>query len=692
MVKKFSLPEFGYEVVLGKFADQANGAAWFCQGGTVVLSTAVSAASKDFPGFFPLTVDYREQFAAAGKIPGGYYKREGKFSDKEVLVGRLIDRSIRPLFPANFFDQVQVLSTVYSVDKEHTPYCLALLATSIALCTSDIPFMEPVGAVEICRLDGKWIVCPTFSQTQKADVNITVAGTYDGICMVEGSANEISETEFLDALFLAHEKIKKQVEWQQSIVKDLNVEKQPIVDPLDWNVWEARARAVLTDEAIKDFCSKSKKVERSDATRALKEKFFESHKDSFEALKISSTYLDYIFDVAMKEALTNYILKTNKRVDQRDFNQVRKVTTEVGLLPYNHGSALFHRGGTQALVSVTLGGGDDEQRVEDLMGDDDRTFMLHYNFPAFSVGDVRPNRGPGRREVGHGYLAAAAIKQVLPHKDKFPYTIRVVSDILSSDGSSSMATVCGSTMALMHAGVPIQKMVGGVAMGLLMGDNNRFQVLTDIAGIEDAFGMMDFKVAGTTDGITAIQMDIKHKGGLERKVFEQALSQAKEGRLFILGEMSKVMSEPNKKLSELVPQVFTLKVPTDKIGAIIGSQGKVIKEIIEKTGTKIDIEDDGSVKIYGHPGEKTEQAIAWVKTLAGHIEKNTRYSGKVKRFADFGLFVEIAPGTDGLVHISTIPKDKQQVLAKTLKIDDIVVVEVMDYEESTGRIRLKLID
>ena len=618
MVKKFYLPEFGYEVVLGKFADQANGAAWFSQGGTVVLSTAVSAPSKDFPGFFPLTVDYRELFAAAGKIPGGYYKREGKSSDKEVLTGRLIDRAIRPLFPSNYFDQVQVLSTVYSVDKEHTPYVISLLAASIALCTSDIPLLEPVGAIEICRIDGEWITSPTFSQSQKADVSITVAGTEDGICMVEGSANEISETEFLDAIFIAHDKIKQQVVWQKNIVRELNVEKQTIVDKFDWQAWTDRARAILSDEEIKNFCNKSNKSERNAVTAELKSKFFKAYDKEFTELAISSTYLEYVFDSAMKETLTNYILKTGKRVDQRNFDQVRNVTTEVGLLPFNHGSALFHRGGTQALVSVTLGGGQDEQRVEDLMGEGlDKTFMLHYNFPAFSVGEVKPNRGPSRRDVGHGHLAASAIKQVLPDKEVFPYTIRIVSDILSSDGSSSMATVCGSTMGLMQAGVPIRKMVSGVAMGLLMGKDNSFQVLTDISGIEDAFGMMDFKVAGTADGITAIQMDIKHKGGLERKVFEQALAQAKDGRLFILGKMREVMTEPNKELSELVPQVFTLKVPTDKIGAIIGSQGKIIKDIIEKTGTTIDIEDDGSVKIYGHPGPKTEQAISWVKILGG---------------------------------------------------------------------------
>lgn len=691
MEKKFYLPEFGYEVTLGKFAGQADGAAWFQQGGTVVLSTVVTAPSREFPGFLPLTIDYRELFSAAGKIPGGYIKREGKFSDREVLTGRLIDRAVRPLFPANFFDQIQILSTVYSVDKIHASPIPALLACSIALTISKIPFMGPIGAVEIARVNGEWIFNPTYPQTLESDVKIIVAGTDEGINMVEGSAQEISENEFVDVLFKAHELIKKQVAWQNEIQQALSVEKAPIVDQFDWTKWEGYAEKFLTDEAVAPLYTNDK-VQRGLAMSNLKDSFFVLHEKEAEELGISKTFIQYIFDDALKNKLTQRIFTTGQRVDLRDFQTVRPISVEVGLLPFNHGSALFTRGRTQALVSVTLGGGEDVQRMEGLMDEtEDGSFMLHYNFPPFSVGEVRGMRAPGRREVGHGYLAMSAIKPMLPSKEDFPYTIRIVADMLESDGSTSMATVCGSTMALMDAGVPIKHMVSGIAMGLL-GYEGRFQVLTDIAGIEDAFGLMDFKVAGTDNGITAIQMDIKYKGGLPREVFEMALAQANHGRMHILGEMRKVMTTPNTKLSELVPQVVTFKVSNDKIGAIIGSGGKTIRDIIDKTGTKIDIESDGTVKIYGQPGQKLDQAILWVKTLGGAIEKGTVYHGRIKKLAEFGMFVEIAPGIDGLVHISAIPKHKQAAFATLYRPDQQVTVEVADYDPSNGRIRLKLIE
>lgn len=424
----------------------------------------------------------------------------------------------------------------------------------------------------------------------------------------------------------------------------------------------------------------------------LKDAFFVKYEKEAEELAISRTFLSYIFDEILEVVITDEAFKRGKRIDNRDFDTVRPIKTEVGLLPFNHGSALFQRGRTQALVSVTLGGGQDEQRLEDIMGEaTESAFMLHYNFPPFSVGEVRSMRAPGRREIGHGMLAASAIRQVLPAEVDFPYTIRIVADMLESDGSTSMATVCGSTMALMNAGVPITSMVSGVAMGLLQNKEKRFQVLTDIAGIEDAFGLMDFKVAGTDKGITAIQMDIKHKEGLPRNVFEMALAQALRARLHILGEMRKVMSAPNPKLSDLVPQIVAFKVPTDKIGAIIGTGGKTIRDIIAKTGTAIDIEDDGTVKIFGHPGPKLDQAINWVRTLGGQIERGTIYQGKVKKLAEFGAFVEIAPGVDGLVHVSLMPKALSSNFMTALHVDEPVTVEVVDYDPSTGRIRLKLI-
>ncbi len=693
MEKKFYLPEFGYELTVGKFAGQADGAAWLQQGGTVILSTVVSAPSTEFPGFLPLTIDYREQFAAAGKIPGGYYKREGKFSDKEILTARLIDRAVRPLFPANYFNALQVLATVYSVDKEHMPHTLALVASSLALCISKIPFLEPVGAVEVALIKGAWVVSPTFNQTLEAEAKIIVAGTKDGICMVEGSAQQISEHEFIDVLFMAHEKIKTQVAWQTTIQKELNIVKEPIVDQFDWQLWGSRVDEYLTEDKLKTLFSVDK-LQRGDARRALEQNFFQQYAAEAEALKVSSTFLEYIFDTHLKVKLTDLCFMLNERIDMRGFDVVRKISTEVGLLPYNHGSALFTRGRTQALVSVTLGGGQDEVRTEDIFDDSiDRNFMLHYNFPPFSVGEVRQQRGPGRREVGHGYLAQSAVRQVLPFKEHFPYTIRIVADILESDGSTSMATVCGSTMALMNAGVPIKEMVSGIAMGLLQhSTTGQFQVLSDIAGIEDEFGLMDFKVAGSENGITAIQMDIKHKGGLTRHIFETALAQAKRGRLHILNEMRKVLSAPNPTLSELVPQIVAFKVATDKIGAIIGTGGKVIRDISEKTGTKIDIEGDGTVKIFGQPGAKMQMAINWVKILGGQIERGALYTGKVKRLADFGIFVELAPGQDGLVHVSNIPRKDQKTFMTQFKPDDVVVVEVVDYDEATGRIRLRLVE
>jgi polyribonucleotide nucleotidyltransferase len=691
MSKIFKLEEFGYEVVIGKYANQADGAAWFQQGGTIILSTAVSSPAKEFPGFLPLTVDYREMFAAAGKIPGGYFKREGKFSDKEVLTARLIDRAIRPLFPESYFDQLQVINTVYSFDGEHMPAALSLVAASIALTISKIPFMGPVGAIEVARVEGEWIYGPTYEQSKGADAQFIIAGNKDGICMLEGSANEISEEDFLDIMFKAHEKIKKQVAWQEEIRAAVGVEKENAVDSFDWNAWIKRATDYLTMEVLRGVFVSDKNTQK-DYLKQLKKDFLELYKPNVEVKELTQTELEYIYGYVLQKRLTQAIFEFGKRIDGRDFFTVRPISNDVGVLPYAHGSDVFKRGQTQALVSVTLGGGQAAQRVEELMaGDVSKNFMLHYNFLPFSSGETRPNRGPGRREVGHGYLAKSALEPVLPDHEKFPYTIRVVADILESDGSTSQATVCGGTMALMNAGVPIRKMVSGIAMGLLQSSKGEFQTITDIAGIEDAFGLMDFKVAGTDDGITAIQMDIKHKGGLVRSIFEAALKQAKEGRAHILSEMRKVLSAPNPKLSDLVPQFVSVRVPTDKIGAIIGSGGKVIREMTEKTGTTIDIEDTGVVKIFGQPGPKMDQAVSWVKILGGLIEQGAVYPGTVKRYADFGIFVEIAPGQDGLVHVSTIPKERQGTIMKELPVGSEVQVKVLDYDPVAGRIRLSFI-
>jgi polyribonucleotide nucleotidyltransferase len=693
MVKTFINNDFGYEVEIGKVARQADGAVWFKQGGTVILATAVTAASDEFPGFFPLTIDYRENFSAAGKIPGGYFKREGKPSDREVLTGRLIDRAIRPLFPENYFNQVQIIVTVYSVDKEHTPNTVALSVASLALALSQAPFMGPVGVIEVARVDGQWIYNPKYSQMKQSDARVVVAGTQEGICMVEGSLEEVSETDLVDVLFHAHELIKKDVAWQKEIVAQAGKEKELINDKYSWDAWTTLIDQYLTaDRVAASYIAD--KAARNEYLTALKDEFKATHKEQLEEGKVPSKVLTFIFDALLQEKITEHIFIAGKRVDSRGFEDVRDISIEVGILPFVHGSSLFTRGETQALVSVTLGGGQDAKKMESLMEvqQDDDTFMLHYNFPPFSVGEVRSMRGTSRREVGHGHLASSAFTYMLPKNEDFPYTIRIVSDILESNGSSSMATVCGSTMALMEGGVPLRKMVGGIAMGLLMNKAGQFQVLSDISGFEDAFGLMDFKVAGTRDGITAIQMDIKYKGGLKKEVFVSALAQARVGRMHILGEMEKVMTAPAGTLSPLVPKVMKVKINPEKIGAIIGSGGKTIREIIAQTGTTIDVEEDGTVKIFGKVGAGLEKAVAWVKTLAGQIEPGEVFNGKVRRIADFGLFVELVPGFDGLLHVSNIPKDKQRTFGRSFKLNDPITVKVLDYDDATGRVSLKMLD
>lgn len=693
MVKTFRLDEFGFDIELGKFAQQADGSVWFKHGGTILLATAVSAPSKEFPGFFPLVVDYREQPSAAGKIPGGYYKREGKSSDHEVLTSRLIDRSIRPLFPSNYFDQVQIIVTVYSVDKEHSPDSIALVAGSLALSISKIPFMGPVGAVEIGRVNGNWVVNPKYPDAKTSDVRLMVSGTDEGICMVEGVTNELGEDALVDALFFAHTAIKKIVAWQVAIQKEVGVTKElPDTAAHRWQEIEAIANNYLDQKKIATLFVEGK-AQRNEARRLLADGFMLAVRETIPNAPEIEKIAVYIYDTVLKKGVTEYIFASKKRADLRAYDQIRTITTEVGLLPFTHGSALFTRGETQALVSVTLGGGQDEQRIENIMSSEEElsSFMLHYNFPPFSVGEVRGLRAPGRREIGHGFLAATAFKFLLPSKDEFPYTIRVVADMLGSNGSTSMATACGSTMALMNAGVPIKKMVAGIAMGLLQSTNNDFAVLSDITGFEDEFGLMDFKVVGTADGVTAIQMDVKYKGGFPREVFRRALEQARTGRLHILGEMKKVMSAPKATLSDLVPKVTTFMVPTDCIGGIIGKGGETIRAIIAATKTTIDIESTGLVKIFGGPDADTQRAIAWVKTLAGQIETGTIFEGKIRRFAEFGMFVELVPGLDGLVHVSNIPKRLQKTFARELKLDDIVKVKVLEHDSVTGRTSLKLL-
>ena len=694
MKKTFRLDELGLELEVGQMARQADGSAWLKKGGTTILTTAVMAESKDFPGFLPLMVDYREQFSAAGKIPGGYLKREGRSSDKEVLTARLIDRSIRPLFPTYFFNSVQALSTVYSVDRDAPPSVLALLSTSIALTISHIPFLEPVGAVQIGRVDGEWIADPTGDQEALSDVKLIIAGTYDGICMVEGSATGISEKDMLEAFFLAHDIIRKQVVWQQKIAEELQVTKSTENSThIDWHVWSDKVTKFIDSNILDSIFNAGFKKEHLSVTmKSIREDFYALYPEEI-ALLHGTIELNFVIDTILKKHLAIEVVNRNKRIDGRDFTTVRDISTEVGLLSSVHGSSLFQRGQTQALVSVTLGSGKDAQKTDDIMSDEpvESSLMLHYNFPPFSVGEVRPLRGAGRREIGHGHLAQSAIARVMPSKESFPYTTRIISDILESNGSSSMATVCGATMALMNAGVPIKSMVGGIAMGLLEGEPGSFQAITDITGFEDSLGLMDFKIAGTTEGINAIQMDIKYKGGLPRNVFEKALEQAKQARLHIIGEMSKVMSEPNKEMSPLVPRFYSVAIDPNKVGGVIGSGGKIIKEIIEKTGTTIDIEGS-DVNIYGKNKEGIDLAILWVKILADQVERGMILDGEIARIADFGLFVDIAPGKAGLVHVSKIPREMQNDPDKNFPIGSKIKVVILDYEVETGKIRLGLTD
>ncbi len=689
MTRKFTLPEQGIEVEIGKYARQADGAAWIKKDNTVVLSTVVAAKdAKEFLGFFPLTVEYRERTAAAGKIPGGYIKREGKLSDGEVLVSRLIDRPIRPLFPSNYFNEVQVLSTVYSTDGKYPIDILAILSSSLALTISKIPFMGPIGAIQASRIDGKWEFNISHQLRHKADSDVVIAGTINGISMIEGNCNNVLEAELIELMFRAHEEIKKQIRWQLEIQKELGVVKDSVTEVIDWQEWKKKVKALFPANPTEIFLAMNK-VERSDKMDSFKKSVFSHFASEIEAGSITAPMLGYIFDSILKDLVPDFMAKNKQRVDGRKFDEIRKISVEVGNLPEVHGSSLFTRGETQALSSVTLGTGQDAQKVESLTGGMmERSFMLHYNFPPFATGEVKPIRGASRRDIGHGFLAETSFLNVLPSQEKFPYVMRAVSDILGSNGSSSMATVCATTMALMDAGVPIKEMVSGIAMGLIRDSSGDFHILTDILGTEDALGLMDFKVTGTEKGIMAFQLDIKDPVGLSKELLEKALEQARVARLFILGEMKKTLGVPRSQLHESAPRVMSFKVPQDKIGAIIGPSGKNIREIIAQTGTEIDIEDDGTVKVYARDNTSSKKAHDWIMTLVGDIQVGTIYEGTVKRIAEFGLFVELVPGREGLIHISMISKSKQRDLEHHVKVNDKLTVKVTGYERETGRIRL----
>ncbi len=689
MSKIFRLPELNLEVEIGKFARQADGSAWVKVGGNVVLSTAVAAkAASNFLGFFPLTVEYRERTSAAGKIPGGYMKREGRLPDGEVLISRLIDRSIRPFFPKNFFSEVQVLSSVYSSDGSFPTAVMAIIGSSISLMLSNIPFNGPIGAVQINLVNGEWKFNSSYENAFTSDSSIMVVGTKDGICMVEGNCNNLLEEKLVELLAQAETHIKTQVEWQEEICKELVVAKNERVSSIDWPLWREKVLESFTPEVLEPLFGKAK-IDRSNAMSELKENVMKRFAADVEAGTVANSVINYLFEESMSETLPNLMIKKNIRIDGRKFDEVRDIFTEVGLLPCSHGSSVFQRGETQALASITLGTGQDAQKVDTLLGGtQERFFMLHYNMPPFATGEAKPMRGPGRREIGHGYLAESSFANVLPTTDEFPYTIRSLVDVLESNGSSSMATVCSTTMALMDAGVPIKSMVSGIAMGMLQDSSGNLQVITDILGLEDSYGLMDFKVTGTDVGIMSFQLDIKSKIALPRTLLSKALDQAKTARLHILNEMKKVMTKPRESISDLAPRVSMIKIAVDKIGMIIGPGGKNIKEIIAQTGTQIDIEDDGTVKIYSKDATSTQKAVDWIKMIAGDIEVDSVHNGIVKRIIEFGIFVELVPGKEGLVHISTIAKSRQRTLMDDIKIGDRLTVKVTAYDSDTGRIRL----
>jgi len=661
----------------GKLAKQADGSVIVRYGETVVLVTACAAKQpREGLDFFPLTVDYRENFYAAGKIPGGFFKREGKPSEREVLNSRLIDRPIRPLFAEGFKHETQVIALVLSADTDIDPSMHAITGASTALYLSSIPFSTPIAAVRVGLIDGRYYLNPSYAEMKNSRLNLAIAGMEDGIAMVESGANEVSEEVMVEALNFGHEAIKRIIGLQKELHSRINPKKMIVVpEAMDESIIKQIEQAIRADLEDALDTHKHPKLESYELVDAAKKKAVGLFPDGDE---VKLKMVKRAFDALKERIFRDEILKKRERPDRRGFETIRPIWIETGLLPRTHGSAVFTRGETQALVTTTLGTADDAQRIDWLEGEAHKRFLMHYNFPPFSVGEVSPLRGPGRREVGHGALAERALLPIIPSEEAFPYTIRVVSDILESNGSSSMATVCGGTLALMDAGVPIKAPVAGIAMGLVKeGDN--YGILTDIAGAEDHYGDMDFKVAGTREGITALQMDIKIPG-VTSKIMAEALDQAKRGRLFILDKMQEAISEVRSDMSPYAPRIYSMKIPTDKIRDVIGPGGKMIRSIIEQTGVKIDVSDDGRVNIASSDGPSAQRAIEIISNLTATAEVGKTYLGKVVRIADFGAFVEIFPGTDGLLHISEIAEERIRNVRDILKEGDQVSVKVVGIE------------
>jgi polyribonucleotide nucleotidyltransferase len=668
----------------GKLAKQAHGSVIVRYGDSVVIVTACHAANpREGIDFLPLTVDYREYTYASGRIPGGFFKREGKPTEKEVLTSRCIDRPTRPLFPSGWKYESQIIALVLSADQENDTDVLAITGASVALALSDIPFQKTIAGVRIGLVDGQYIVNPTFLQRKESKLDLVVAGTRDGLVMVEAGAKEVAEAQVVQALETAHAAIKRIVDVIDDLAKEagkkkLQVQKKEIGKEFYREV-EEKVLVPLTDAMrIRG------KLENYETVDLALRDLVASLPDGEVERKLEAKA---IFKELKEKVLRDEVLQHNVRLDGRKFDEIRPIWIETGVLPRTHGSCVFTRGETQALVTCTLGTADDAQKIESFEGETWKSFMLHYNFPPFSVGEVGFMRGPGRREVGHGALAERALTPMMPTEEQFPYTVRVVSDILESNGSSSMASVCGGSLAMMDAGVPVKQAVAGIAMGLVMDEQSgRYAVLSDIAGAEDHYGDMDFKVAGTSAGITALQMDIK-VGGITTEIMTKALDQARRGRLFILDKMKEALPASRQNISLFAPRIVTIRIPVDKIRDVIGPGGKMIRSIIERTGVKIDVEDDGRVNVASADGASAQKAISIIQELTATPELNKTYMGKVQRITDFGAFVEIMPGTDGLLHVSEIANHRVKDVRDELKEGEQLLVKVINIDP-TGKIRL----
>lgn len=670
-----------FTVEIGELAKQANGACMIQYGDTSVLTAATASTyPKDLP-FFPLTVNYEERLYAVGKIPGGFIKREGRPSEKAILASRLIDRPIRPLFPDGFRNEVQVISTVMSVDQDCTSEMAAMIGSSVALSISDIPFSGPIAGAVVGQVDGEFVINPTIEQQEKSDIQLTVAGTKDAINMVEAGANEVPEEIMLEAIMFGHEEIKRLVAFQEKIIETVSKEKTDItLFELDQDLL-AKIEAEYKEKLVAAIQVYEKHA-RELAIEEVKAEVLAAYEEE-EASVIKQ--VKSVLDKMVKDEVRRLITKEKIRPDGRKPDEIRPLTSRIGVLPRTHGSGLFTRGQTQALSICTLGALGDVQILDGLDLEDTKRFMHHYNFPQYSVGSTGPIRGPGRREIGHGALGERALEKVMPSETDFPYTVRLVSEVLESNGSTSQASICASTLAMMHAGVPIKAPVAGIAMGLVKSGDD-YTILTDIQGMEDALGDMDFKVAGTSKGVTALQMDIKIDG-LSREILEEALTQAKHGRQHILGHMMETIDKPQEELSEFAPKILTMSIKPDKIRSVIGPSGKQINKIIEETGVKIDIEQDGSVFISSIDSAMNEKAKKIIEDLVREVEVDEIYLGTVKRIEKFGAFVEIFKGKDGLVHISEIAEERTNKVEDVVSIGDEIMVKVKEVDNQ-GRVNL----